>query len=128
MVKTLFPESRNLDVQRRQANIIYRAERLITEGYTLVRRSRPTLWGVYKPGNTRPAVGIWHSDYVVALAPGAELCTCKGFRADGDCKHRIAVALEMEAEAADLAIVEEFERARANAGVPECLLPDNYPF
>lgn len=114
-MKTLFPEPKTTTQAIRQANIMERAMTLTESGYRLVRRSRPTLYGVYKPENN-----TIHSSYVVDQTPGRELCTCKGFRNDGDCKHRIAVALMEEEEARFERQAEEDTEARYYLHILHC--------
>jgi len=110
-VPTFFAEPKNAAQAAFIARIAERAQELMTEGYVIKQRSRKTLFGIYKPGNTTR-----HSDYVVDRTPGHELCTCAGFKKHGDCKHRIAVALEEAREAAQVAALEEQNRWWQEAG------------
>ncbi|HZO87138.1 MAG TPA: hypothetical protein VFB38_02280 [Chthonomonadaceae bacterium] len=90
-MQTLFPQPKTAAEALRQANILARASYLEEQGYRFVQRTRLNLYGVYKPGNAGP-----HSDYVVDRTPGHEICTCKGFKNDGDCKHRLFLVIEEE--------------------------------
>lgn len=110
-VPTLFRQPKDAQDAGRQIRIVERAERLHEDGYRLIQRTRKTLFGIFKPENQDDR----HADYVVSLQPGHHICSCKGFKEDGDCKHRIACAQLADDEAAFEAAYEEWggdERAR----------------
>lgn len=117
-MKTLFPEPKTIAEAQYQMRVINRAMNLEAEGYLLVQRTRKELFGIYKPGNVRPRRGVWNSDYLVDLHKGYELCSCKAFNRDGDCKHRIACALYVEQQEMFNRMAAEYDEAERNSEGP----------
>ena len=121
------PEPTTVQQAAFQARVMGRAETLFADGYIAT-------WGedMY-PGDTHmlPLVSVVGPDmqtYLVNLFTNT--CTCECCVKNKFCKHLIACKVEQQVreDARDEARVEEYETVRAMAGVPECLLPNSYPF
>jgi|SRR5579871_5311011 len=110
-VATYFLEPTNIQQARRQANILERASNLFTTGgYRL--QEDPTGGGfIYNV--TAPDGHGYSVDTIF------DHCTCASHAEDRDCKHRIAVALELAREAAQVAELEEENRWWMEAGFSE---------
>jgi len=78
------------------ARIVARAEMLFTEsGYRYKRMARTPWFACFRPDNTDTRAS--RRDYLVDVS--SHTCDCEAFEKAGDCKHRIAVALMLDAEA-----------------------------
>ncbi|HLK57195.1 MAG TPA: SWIM zinc finger family protein [Chthonomonadaceae bacterium] len=106
-VPTKFHAPKDVNEARRQANICERAETLFQTGYTM-----EEVFG--GGGMTFKVVAEDGHGYEVNTIFNE--CCCPSFENDGDCKHRIAVALEVAREAAQVAALEEENRWWLEAG------------
>ena len=97
-IQTHFHEPKDVNEARRQANIVERAETLLTDGGY---RMEEEFGG---GGMTFKVIAEDGHGYEVNTI--FEECSCEGFQQDRDCKHRIAVALEQAREAAQVSALE----------------------
>ena len=106
-VETHFHEPKNAQDALRQANILERAQTLFQSGYTM----EEVLGGGGMTIKVSAADGHgWEVNTIFSE------CSCPSHANDGDCKHRIAVALEQAREAAQVAALEEENRWWVEAG------------
>src|SRR5690242_10320221 len=113
-MKTLFNEPKTASQAAFICRIIARAESLLSEGYRFQQMGNTPWYAIFKPEND--SLRNCDRDYKVDLTPGKECCTCDGFAEHKDCKHRIAVQLETEREAAQVEQLEAEYNLYAEAG------------
>jgi hypothetical protein len=128
MFPFIIPEPKDAQGAQRQAIRHERAKQVIRDGYTFSYDAGLNCIYVCKPG-------CLHADYIIHgdtnNLTGQAGCDCPDMVKTGEpCKHYLAAWIDAKrhTEDADAAQVEAYETARANAGVHESLLPNDYPF
>jgi hypothetical protein len=110
-VPTFFKKPTDARMALRQINIVRRAESLWADGYKMTVNNFPKaapFYDVTSPDGTEYRVDL--------LCPS---CTCKSNEGDGDCKHRIAVALKVDEDLYWETRCAEYERLIGDAETSE---------